>query len=184
MKKSFGFGIGAIAILLILLRLYAGWAAEFSSPEYTPNVRDTLWTLGLRSLESRDIPVSAVVLYGDSIIGFGWNTVLRDTNAGGHAEINAISDALRRVGRARFMKLDRDSLSLISTFEPCAMCRGAILGYNIRNVLYFKPKPATLLMKEDLRMVRYLWERRKTDGDTLQDSLFVRHPDYDKKNER
>ena len=183
MKKSPVVGLAALVVLLILFRLYEGWPVGNSSQVFDPRIRDTLWKLGLRAIESRDVPVSAVLLYGDSIIGSGWNTVLRDTNAGGHAEINAISDALRRMGRLRFGSLHRDSLLLVSTFEPCAMCQGAILEYNIRNVVYLKAKPALYLLKEDARAFRYLWERRKATAYALQESLFVRHPDYGKSNE-
>ena len=86
MKKSPVVGLAALVVLLILFRLYEGWPVGNSPQVFDPRIRDTLRKLGLRAIESRDVPVSAVLLYGDSIIGSGWNTVLRDTNAGGHAE--------------------------------------------------------------------------------------------------
>ena len=139
-----------------------------------------LTTLAIQALKSEDVPISSVLLYGRKIIGRGYNTVLRDTNAGGHAEINAISDALKKYSRRDFSLLERDSLLLISTFEPCIMCRGAILEYNIRNVKYLKAKTTWHWMKEDLRSDRFLWNRMNIERERLQDSLFELHPGYKK----
>jgi len=87
--------------------------------------------LASKALESKDVPVGAILLYSNSIIGSGYNTVRRDTNISGHAEINAINDAIKKIGMDQFKKLDRDKLILVSTFEPCEMCKGTILHYEI-----------------------------------------------------
>lgn len=128
--------------------------------------------LGDSAIRSGDRPIAAVLLFGDEIIGSGFNTVCRNGNAGGHAEINAISSALRRLGAERFMGLDRDSLALITTYEPCPMCRGAIVYYVIRNVAILKAKPPAELVQEDIRILRYYLMRRISGPESLQDSLF------------
>lgn len=137
-----------------------------------------LSTLAFISLQSKDAPISSIILYNNRIIGRGFNTVLRDFTAGGHAEINAISDALHRISRKEFSTLNRDSLLLISTYEPCFMCRGAILEYNIRQVQFLKDKSVLHWLKEDFRSYRYQWQRIQVEPETLQDSLFHLHPDY------
>jgi tRNA(Arg) A34 adenosine deaminase TadA len=119
-----------------------------------------------------------VVLYGETMIGEGFNTVKRDSNAAGHAEINALSNAIRNVGWARFSSLDRDSLRLISTFEPCPMCRGALLEYRIRRVEYLKAKPIFSVIATDVRSFLFHWTKQRRGPASLQDSLFVRHPGY------
>lgn len=166
--------------LLILLASYGQWHLK-PSRQLSSEVQDTLRSLGAGALESEDVPVGAVILYGDSVIGAGSNVVAKNLDAGGHAEIQAISDAFRRVGIERFKSLDRDSLILVTTFEPCLMCRGAILEYHIRNVTFLKGKPVGLWLREDLRTFRYLWERDQGGSSDLQDSLFVRHPLYQKR---
>lgn len=135
--------------------------------------------LGTLAARNRDVPIAAIVLYGDSIIGKGYNTVVRDTDAGGHAEINAISNALAAVGPARFQELSRDSLVLISTLEPCPMCQGAIMEYRIRHVVFLKGRSFLHRVKQLGKQLRYEWNREKGIDEGLQDSLLQEHPDYD-----
>lgn len=168
---------GILAIVVLLLVSYSQWYIT-PSPRVGGNLLDTLRILGAQALASEDVPVGAVVLYGDSILGAGYNTVLRDSAAGGHAEINAISSAFRKVGYERFQKLDRDSLMLVTTFEPCVMCRGAILEYNIKRVVFIKGKPVLHWLREDFRTFAYYWRRSQSGPPALQDSLFLKHPKF------
>jgi len=169
--------VALAGVLLLLIASYGQWHLR-PSEGIAAEIADSLRSLGLRALASNDVPVAAVVLYGDEIIGKGHNTVHRDSSAGGHAEIEAISGALARVGVEGFKRLNRDSLVLITTFEPCLMCRGAILEYNIKEVIFLKGKPVLHWLREDLRSFRYSWTRKQGGDETLQDSLFRQHPLY------
>ena len=131
-----------------------------------------------QSLKSNDVPVGALIIYNDSILSTGYNTVYRDSNAGGHAEINAISNAIRKIGFDAFAKLDRKKLVLVSTFDPCMMCNGAIIEYNIRHVYFLKGKGLFHWWKNDAKEFRYEWNKYQLDGEALQDSLFMLHPKY------
>lgn len=133
------------------------------------------------ALESLDVPVASILYYQGAIIGKGYNDVRRRANAGGHAEINAISDAMKNVGIDRFNLLDRGALALISTYEPCPMCRGAILEYRIDNVSIYKPKDFISLLKEDFGIVLYQFRLSRLGSSSLQDSLFSLHPQYPRK---
>lgn len=144
------------------------------------NERKELEALGLQAIKSTDVPVAAMLLYGDSIVGRGYNSVRRDNDAGGHAEINAISDAMRYLGIERFNQMSRDSISLVTTFDPCQMCRGAILEYNIRHVYVYKPKSLLEWLKDDYRTARYEINRNRRGNEEVQDSLFLQHPSYKK----
>ena len=142
------------------------------------NIKAELFELGKESLKSSDAPVASVIIYNDSVIGRGYNTVLRDTLAGGHAEINAISDAIKHVGIKKFNELNRASLILISTFEPCMMCKGAIQLYKIKHVYFLKSKSPFFWIKNFYSELLYEKNKRKTGPEILQDSLFRLHPYY------
>lgn len=170
--------IGGFVLCLALMSLLPYMPYHFfpSGKELPEPVLFRLKSLGEKALLSRDVPVASIIIYRDSIIGEGFNTVLRDGNAGGHAEINAISDAIQRLGHTTFSALDRDSLILISTFEPCPMCAGSILEHRIKQVRFLKRKPLTYLLREDLRGIRNRWQWRQLEPEALQDSLFRLHP--------
>jgi tRNA(Arg) A34 adenosine deaminase TadA len=138
-----------------------------------------LKTLGLQALKSKDVPIGAVLLYDDKIIGTGFNTVVRDSNAGGHAEINAISDAVKIMGLNAFAELDRKKLKIVSTFEPCPMCKGAIQEYGIKNILFLKEKPFIQNLKTSFGGLFYELNKSKSAGGGMQDSLFRLHPNYE-----
>ena len=141
-----------------------------------------LQILAKKSLETLDVPVGALILYNDEIIGEGYNTVFRDQKAGGHAEINAISSALASIGSEKFFALDRKRLVLISTFEPCLMCEGACINYNIPTVYFLEPKDAGYLLHERFHYIRYHFERKRIRNRGEQIALFKLHPKYPKQN--
>ncbi len=142
-----------------------------------------LLELAERSLETSDVPVGALLLYKGEIIGEGFNTVLRNAKAGEHAEVNAISGAIKELGMEKFTALERDSLLLATTFEPCLMCAGAFINYNIQNVFFMKEKDFSYTAKEEARFVRYLLRRKQIKSRNEQDLLFQKHPDYPQKKE-
>ncbi|MBK7945787.1 MAG: nucleoside deaminase [Flavobacteriales bacterium] len=149
-----------------------------ASYQPTPEHVAVLRQLGKEAIDSGDVPVAAVLLQGDRIIGRGRNTVLRDADAGGHAEVNAVSDAMRQLGHEGFRALNRDSLVLITTYEPCAMCRGMLLEYGIRQVRYIEPKSIGHWLRDDARWLRYELTKQRSGPEGLQDSLFRMHPGY------
>ena len=137
-----------------------------------------LLELAERSLDSSDVPVGALLLHNGIIIGEGYNTVLRNAKAGEHAEVNAISNALAAMGMEKFSSLDRASLILVSTFEPCLMCAGAFINYNIQNVYFMEEKEVSFTAKEELRFTRYLLRRKQVKNNNEQAALFEKHPGY------
>jgi tRNA(Arg) A34 adenosine deaminase TadA len=168
----------SVVIALLLAYPFTGWEFNRFRQPISQHLQDHLRTLGMKALETSDVPVAAVVLYGDSVIGEGYNTVIRDANAGGHAEINALSSALQSLGIEKFKHLNRDSLCLLSTFEPCPMCRGAILEYNIRHVEYMKSKSFSYSLREEARLLIAGLRVSQREPSILQDSLFEKHPSY------
>ena len=78
-----------------------------------------------------EVPIGAVVVYNDQIVGRGHNVRETGQKAVGHAEIMAIEDANRRLGRWRL-----EGASLYVTLEPCPMCAGAIINARLERVIY------------------------------------------------
>ena len=83
------------------------------------------------ALEEGEVPVGAVIVHKDRIIGRGRNQVelLKDPTA--HAEIIALSAAGNYLKDWRMNECD-----IFVTLEPCIMCTGALLAARI-NTLYF-----------------------------------------------
>ena len=78
-----------------------------------------------------EIPVGAVVVLNDKIIGKGFNKRESKFDISSHAEIEAIKDAEKFLGNWRL-----DGATLYVTLEPCLMCSGAILQSRISKVVF------------------------------------------------
>src|SRR5260370_21836305 len=69
-----------------------------------------------------EVPVGAVVVHENKIIGRAQHRVLRDSDPTAHAEIVALRQARRALHNYRL-----DDCTLYPTLEPCPMCAGATL---------------------------------------------------------
>ena len=78
-----------------------------------------------------EVPVGAVIVYNEKIIARGHNTRELKQSVLGHAEINAITKASKKIGSWRL-----EDCSIYVTLEPCSMCSGAIIQSRIKD-LYF-----------------------------------------------
>jgi tRNA(Arg) A34 adenosine deaminase TadA len=83
-----------------------------------------------------EVPVGAIVVHQDKIIGRGQNRVLRDSDPTAHAEIVALRQAGLHLRNYRL-----EDCTLYVTLEPCAMCAGAILHARITRLVYAAPDP-------------------------------------------
>ena len=87
--------------------------------------------LAVKAGKDGEIPVGAVIVKNDEIISSGVNTREKERNALGHAEINAINGACKKLGSWRL-----DDFTLYVTMEPCPMCAGAIINARIKTVVF------------------------------------------------
>jgi len=78
-----------------------------------------------------EVPIGAVVVLGDRIIGRGHNQVEQLRDATAHAEMLALSQAFETVGAKRLV-----DAQLYCTLEPCLMCAGALLHARVARVVY------------------------------------------------
>lgn len=85
-----------------------------------------------------EIPIGAIIIKDQQIIGYGYNQVISKNNLTKHAEINAITMAQKHLGNYRLNNCD-----LFVTIEPCLMCSGAIIQSRIRQVYYGATEPKT-----------------------------------------
>src|ERR1700677_5342512 len=83
-----------------------------------------------------EVPVGAVVVHNNQIIGRGQNRVLRDSDPTAHAEIVALREAGLALQNYRL-----EDCTLYATLEPCAMCAGAILHARISRLVYAASDP-------------------------------------------
>jgi len=81
-----------------------------------------------------EVPVGAVVMRGGEVVAVAANAPRRLRDPTAHAELLAIREAARVLGRERLEDCD-----LWVTLEPCAMCAGAISHARIARVFYAAP---------------------------------------------
>ena len=89
-----------------------------------------------RALEAGEVPVGAVVICDDKIIGRGWNRNITSSDPAAHAEIVALREAGSVLGNHRLEDCD-----LFATIEPCAMCAGALVHARIKRLVYGADDP-------------------------------------------
>jgi tRNA(adenine34) deaminase len=77
-----------------------------------------------------DVPVGAVIVLGDSILGRGRNRREVDRDPTAHAELVALREAARALGHWRV------EATLYVTQEPCPMCAGAIVNARVRRLVF------------------------------------------------
>jgi len=78
-----------------------------------------------------EVPVGAVVLRGDEVLGRAHNETIARRDPTAHAELLAVQRALEAVGTGRL-----DGATLYVTLEPCAQCAGAIVLARVDQVRF------------------------------------------------
>lgn len=98
--------------------------------------QDETWMRQAMALAARaeaegEVPVGALVVRDDQLLGEGWNqpVALRDPTA--HAEILALRNAAQKVGDYRL-----GGATLYVTLEPCPMCAAAITHARIGRLVF------------------------------------------------
>ena len=89
------------------------------------------------ALEKNEVPIGAVVVYNNKIIGKGFNQTETLNDATAHAEMLALTAASNHLQSKAL-----DECDIYVTLEPCVMCTGAILLSRIKNLYFatFEPK--------------------------------------------
>ena len=87
-------------------------------------------------LAAGEVPVGAVVVVGDVIVGQAHNAPIGLVDPSAHAEVLALREAARKIGNYRM-----PDAALFATLEPCAMCCGAAIQARLARVVYGAPDP-------------------------------------------
>ena len=95
-----------------------------------------------------EVPVGAVVVLDDEVVGRGANAPIERSDPTAHAEILALREAAGRMGNYRLPEA-----TLYCTVEPCLMCLGAALHARVGRVVYgaADPKVSATAALEALR---------------------------------
>jgi tRNA(adenine34) deaminase len=138
-----------------------------SEPD-TPDVRLMRRALALaaRAADRGEVPVGALVVMEDEVIGEGWNQPIADRDPTAHAEIVALRAAARKADNYRLA-----GAALYVTLEPCAMCMGAIFQARLARVVFgaWDPKAGACGSVIDLPREPKLAHRIDVFGGVLAD---------------
>jgi tRNA(adenine34) deaminase len=105
-------------------------------------------TLAQRAEAMGEVPVGAVVVLDNEMIGKGWNQPIASCDPTAHAEIIALRQAAKTVGNYRLV-----NATLYVTLEPCVMCLGAIIHARLKNVVFGADDPKTGAIKSAFELL-------------------------------
>lgn len=105
--------------------------------------RDRDWmrhalALARRAEAEGEVPVGAVVVRGDELVGEGWNRNIKLSDPTAHAEIIALRDAGQRLNNYRL-----PDCVMYVTLEPCAMCVSAAIHARLERLVFGAADPKT-----------------------------------------
>ena len=84
-----------------------------------------------KALEKGEVPIGAVVVQNNRIIGRGFNANIMLNDPTAHAEIMSLREASKKINNFRLSGCD-----LYVTLEPCFMCAGALIQARIRCLIF------------------------------------------------
>lgn len=93
-------------------------------------------SLAWQAERAGEVPVGAILLHQNQIIGRGHNAPILRQDPTAHAEILALRDAAQGVGNYRL-----PDTTLYVTLEPCCMCAGAIIHARVARVVFGAADP-------------------------------------------
>ena len=87
--------------------------------------------LAREAWDAGEVPVGAVVVISDRVIGRGRNSPIAMTDPTAHAEILALREGAAAAGNYRL-----EDATVYSTLEPCVMCAGALVAARVRRLVF------------------------------------------------
>ena len=93
-------------------------------------------SLAIEAEQNQEVPVGAVIVKDNKVIGKGRNKIIFDQDISSHAEIVAIRDASKNISNYRL-----NNCKMFVTLEPCHMCAKAIVDARIDSVIFAASEP-------------------------------------------
>jgi tRNA(adenine34) deaminase len=87
--------------------------------------------LAQQAARGGEVPVGAVLVLNEEVIGEGWNQPIAHHDPTAHAEVVAL-----RAGGQRLRNYRLGGATLYATLEPCAMCMGAVFNARVSRVVF------------------------------------------------
>ncbi len=117
-------------------RRRACYNGQIVSESHVTNQTDEFWmALALEQAAHAaslgEVPVGAVAVLGDRVIGRGFNSKESTNDPTGHAELIALREAAEYLANWRLI-----GVTLYSTLEPCPMCAGAMIQARLARLVY------------------------------------------------
>ena len=112
-----------------------------------------------KAIKKNEVPVAALIIENNKIIGKGYNKVEKNNNFMCHAEILAINNAIKHKKNWRL-----DNCILYTTLEPCPMCKEIIKKSRIKKVIYFSKQKN---MNQLNSKIEYLYNEKSFFSKTL-----------------
>lgn len=119
----------------------------------------------LRALElaeqaknSDEVPVGAVLVMDDKIVGEGYNQVISLSDPSAHAEAQAIRSAGQAIDNYRLV-----NATLYVTLEPCAMCAGLITHARVKRLVFGATDPRTGATGTAIEVINHASMNHKVD---------------------
>jgi tRNA(adenine34) deaminase len=87
--------------------------------------------LAQKAYDHGEVPVGAIVVLGDKVIGEGWNQPISSNDPTAHAEVVALRQAAQHLKNYRLV-----DTTLYVTLEPCTMCIGAMVHARVKRLVF------------------------------------------------
>lgn len=126
--------------------------------------------LAAKAASENEIPVGAIVVLNDEVIGEGYNAPISLCDPTAHAEIQAIRMACKKMNNYRL-----PGATLYVTLEPCSMCAGAIVHSRIDRVVYAATEPKSGVVESQGRFFEapFLNHKVKVESGVLAEMASV-----------
>lgn len=95
--------------------------------------------LAEQARQQQEVPVGAILVHENKLVGSGWNQSIGSNDATAHAEIIALREATSQLQNYRLPK----HTTMYVTLEPCAMCAGALVHARVDRLVFGASDPKT-----------------------------------------
>ena len=154
----------------LLLDIWSMGAAVISEHIQTAifwSLQDVEWMqqalkLAKEGAEHGEVPVGAIIVHNQQIIGQGFNEPIGRHDATAHAEIVALRDACTRLQNYRLPL----QTTLYVTLEPCTMCVGALIHARVDRLVYAAAEPRAGMVGSQMNLAEQPFYNHNIQVDT------------------